>query len=254
VEVAQIAYDRAVQLLKSKAGSQRTVDETQANLRLAEESLTTAETRYKFLAGIVLDEQAGELASRNIESPVGGVLQRLDAAAGETVAAGEALFSVITTKRVWIRVPIYVGQWREIDTSQAARIAEFGQPPGAAAREAMYVSAPPSANPTATTVDIHYELDNQDGSLYPGQKLAVTIPLKSRTHSLVVPFRSVLYDIHGGAWVYVQMDPHVFARQRISVEYVDGDQAVLESGPEPGSKVVADGAAELFGTEFGVGH
>ena len=254
VEAAQIVYDRAVQLLENKAGSKRSVDEASANLQLAKEALKTAETRHKFLSGVELDEQAGELGSRTIESPVAGVLQTLDTATGETVTAGKVLFSVITTNRVWIRVPIYVGEWRNIDTSQVAKVSEFGQAASVSPRNASYVSAPPSANPTATTVDVYYELSNEDGMLYPGQKLAVTVPLTSRAKSLVVPFTAILYDIHGGAWVYQQVDKHVFARQRVAVEYVDGDNAVLTSGPEPGSKVVTDGAAELFGTEFGVGH
>ncbi|MDA1048921.1 MAG: efflux RND transporter periplasmic adaptor subunit [Planctomycetota bacterium] len=254
VDAAQIAYDRTVELLKNKAGSQRNVDEASAILKLSQEALTTAKTRYTFLSGIKLDEQAGELASREIESPVAGVLQSLGAAAGETVVGGKALFSVITTNRVWIRVPVYVGQWREIDTTRVATIAEFGQPSNTTSQEARYVSAPPSANPIATTVDVYYELDNEDGKLYPGQRLAVTVPLHSRAKSLVVPFRAVLYDIHGGEWVYEQIAEHVYARRRVSVEYVDGDNAILVSGPEPGSKVVTDGAVELFGTEFGVGH
>ncbi|MCA9124115.1 MAG: efflux RND transporter periplasmic adaptor subunit [Planctomycetaceae bacterium] len=254
VEAAQIAYDRAVQLLKNKAGSQRNVDEASAVLRLAQEALTTAETRHAFLSGITLDEQAGELVSREIVSPVTGVLQSLEAAAGETVVSGKLLFSVITTNRVWIRVPVYVGQWRGIDTAEAATIAEFGQPLTANPRTATYVSAPPSANPLATSVDVFYQLDNTDGDLYPGQRLAVTLPLHNRTQSLVVPFRAVLYDIHGGAWVYEQIDEHVYARRRVSVDYVDGEEAILETGPDPGTKVVTDGAVELFGTEFEVGH
>ncbi len=206
VEVAQIAYARAVQLLRNKAGSQRGVDEARANLKLAQEAMTTAEMRHKFLAAIKLDEKAGQLASRNIESPVAGVLQGLEAAVGETVAAGQVLFSVITTRRVWIRVPIYVGQWRRIDTAQPAKIAEFGQPPKTTLRDAKYVSAPPSANPQATTVDVYYELANDDSRLYPGQKLAVTVPMRGSMKSLVVPFKAILYDIHGGAWVYEQID------------------------------------------------
>ncbi|MBC8352300.1 MAG: efflux RND transporter periplasmic adaptor subunit [Planctomycetes bacterium] len=254
VQAAKIAYDRAAQLLNNKAGSQRNVDEASANLELAREALITAETRHKFLSAIRLDEQAGELASREIESPVAGVLQTLDAAVGETVVGGEPLFSVITTSRVWIRVPIYAGQWREIDTTQPATIAEFGQASIAKLRQANYVLAPPSANPTAATIDVYYEVENEDELLHPGQRLAVTVPLHIRAESLVVPFKSILYDIHGNTWVYEETDAHVYARQRVSVDYVDGDSAVLASGPEPGSKIVTDGAVELFGTEFGVGH
>ena len=194
------------------------------------------------------------MASYDIESPVAGLLQDLGSAVGETVAAGELLFSVITTQRMWVRVPIYVGQRRDIDTSQPAMITEFGQRPGELRWEGQYVSAPPSANPLASTVDVYYELGNEDADLRPGQVLNVTLPLKSRATSLVIPFNAVLYDIHGGTWVYQLVAEHVYARIRVSVEYVDDGMAVLVNGPEPDSQVVTDGAAELFGTEFGVGH
>jgi RND family efflux transporter MFP subunit len=253
VEAAQIAYDRALQLLKNKAGSQRSVDEAQAQWKLAREALETAQTRHRFLSGIRLDEEAGQLASRTIPSPVAGMLQSVDVAAGETVAAGQALFRVVTLDRVWIRVPVYVGHWRQIDTTQDAAIAEYGQRSDAPPRTAQYVSAPPSADPTATTVDLFYELANEDGRLYPGQRLAVTLSLRSRRQSLVVPWSAILHDAHGGTWVYEQLAPRTYARRRVEVLYVDLPSAVLERGPEPGAKVVTDGAVELFGTEFGVG-
>jgi multidrug efflux pump subunit AcrA (membrane-fusion protein) len=147
VEAAQIALDRASQLLRAKAGSKRAVDEAEIQLKLAKETKQTADQRFKFLSGIELDEAAGQLESRTIQSPVDGVLQGLEAAPGETVAAGDVLFRVIKIDRVWVRVPVYVGQWREIDTSQPAMIAEFGQVGTVDSRPAQYVSAPPSADP-----------------------------------------------------------------------------------------------------------
>jgi len=39
----------------------------------------------------------------------------------------------------------------------------------------------------------------------------------------------------------------------ISVEFIDGDRAVLSEGPPAGTEVVTDGAAELFGAELGIG-
>jgi RND family efflux transporter MFP subunit len=254
VDAAQIAFERAVQLLENKAGSQRSVDESQAALKLAQENLATAEARYEFLAEVKLDEEAGDVASQTIESPVAGVLQSIDAAPTETVAAGEPLFSVVQTDRIWIRVPVYVGEWRNVEMGQPAKISEYGEPKDATPRTAKYISAPPAANPMATSVDLYYELSNDDGRLYPGQKLSVTLPMQGRTQNLVIPFNAVLYDIHGGAWVYEEIEPHLYARQRVAVEYVDGENAILATGPPVGARVVTDGAAELFGTEFGVGH
>ncbi len=68
-----------------------------------------------------------------------------------------------------------------------------------------------------------------------------------------MPWAAVLHDIHGGQWVYEQIAPQTFVRRRIAVDRVAGTAAVLSRGPKPGSQIVTDGAAELFGTEFGVG-
>ena len=254
VEAAQLAYNRAAHLLEIKAGSQRSVEEAENRLKIAEESLQTAQLRHEFLRDVELDEESGELAVSTIASPVAGVLQDIQAAIGETVATGDPLFTVIQVDPVWIRVPVYVGHLREIDTAQSATIAEYGRSSAVAPRQGKYVAAPPSANAAATTVHLFYELSNADGVLHPGQRLEATIPLDCREKSLVVPFSAILHDIQGGTWVYERVEEHVYARRRVELKYVEGGNAVLSRGPEPGAQIVTDGTVELFGTEFGVGH
>ena len=75
----------------------------------------------------------------------------------------------------------------------------------------------------------------------------------SKVESLVVPFNAVLHDIHGGQWVYEAIAPHTYTRRRVQVTRLVGDVAALASGPAVGAKIVTDGAAELFGTEFMTG-
>jgi RND family efflux transporter MFP subunit len=254
IDAAQLAYDRAAKLLEAKAGSQRTADEASAKLKLAQESLKTAEARSDFLATIVLDEEAGQLSARTIAAPAAGVLQSLNAAAGQTVSAGDPLFSLVNLDRVWVRVPVYAGAVRQIDKASAALIAEFAADKAAPPRAAAYVAAPPSASAVATTVDLYYELENKDHVLLPGQKLAVTLPMEKAQRRLVIPAAAVVFDIHGGTWVYEEQAPLTYARKRVALRYVAGETAVLAAGLEPGKQVVTDGAAELFGTEFGAGH
>jgi hypothetical protein len=62
-----------------------------------------------------------------------------------------------------------------------------------------------------------------------------------------------LYDIHGGTWVYEQTAPQTFVRRRVEVQFIDQERAILAQGPSAGAKIVTQGAAELFGTEFGIG-
>jgi hypothetical protein len=70
----------------------------------------------------------------------------------------------------------------------------------------------------------------------------------------VVPYGAVLYDATGATWVYVTREPLSYLRERITVDDIEGDLAVLTDGPAVGTAVVSVGAAELYGTEFGVGH
>jgi hypothetical protein len=68
----------------------------------------------------------------------------------------------------------------------------------------------------------------------------------------VMSYAAILYDASGDTWVYVSREPLVFVRERITVESIEGDRAILSSGPAAGTSVVTVGATELYGTEFGV--
>jgi hypothetical protein len=70
---------------------------------------------------------------------------------------------------------------------------------------------------------------------------------------LQVPFDAVIYQPDGTTWVYANPEALVFKREPIDVDRIDGDVALVRSGPVAGTPVVTVGAAELWGFEFGVG-
>jgi hypothetical protein len=70
----------------------------------------------------------------------------------------------------------------------------------------------------------------------------------------VVPYGAVLYDAEGETSVYVSPAPNTYVRQPITVDFIQGDRAVLVAGPAAGTAIVTVGAAELYGAETGVGH
>lgn len=169
--------------------------------------------------------------------------------AGETRREMLRAATVNVPKSLWVRVPVYVGELEDIATEQQARIHTLGDEstPGSPARP---IAGPPSANADAATVDLFYELSDGRG-LRPAEKVAVAIERRSEEETLVVPWSAIVHDIHGGEWLYERTAPHSFARRRVQVAGVNDDEALLASGPRPGAEIVADGAAELFGVEFG---
>jgi hypothetical protein len=71
---------------------------------------------------------------------------------------------------------------------------------------------------------------------------------------LIVPYASVLYDLTGKTWVYISADPLTFARGAVVIDTIKGDNVYLTEGPPAGTKVLAAGVPQVFGTEVKVGH
>ena len=71
---------------------------------------------------------------------------------------------------------------------------------------------------------------------------------------LIVPYASVLYDLTGKTWVYIATEPLSFVRGPVEIETIKGENVYLRDGPTVGTKVLASGVPQVFGTEVGVGH
>jgi len=84
------------------------------------------------------------------------------------------------------------------------------------------------------------------------RELSSTPPKVGGVPLTTVNFAAVLYDKNGATWVYAETAKLIFQRKPVTVVRVDGDRAVLSSGPTVGSAVATVGAAELRGSEDGV--
>jgi RND family efflux transporter MFP subunit len=248
VDAATKKAVRAEQLLKDGAGSRRAFEEAQTELEVARAALKAAESRSALV-------RRGPIASggMDISSPLTGTLLSVAASPGQTVAASAPLFEVARVDPVWIRVPLYAGDVTIVDPRQPAVISGLGDEAQGTPRTGRRTAAPPSANPDAASVDIFYEVPNADGALKPGQRVTVRLPLQGSTSALALPKAALLHDASGGTWVYEVRGNHAYARRRVDVADIVGDLAVIARGPAAGTRIVTAGAAELFGTEFGIG-
>ncbi len=251
VEGTRIAWQRAKKLLKDEVGSQRNVDETEAQHEFALKTLEAAEARFELLVKALGEFERGTGAPLSIEAPTDGMLRTLTAQPGQVVPTGAALFEIVDLSRVWVRVPVYVGDQADLAPNEEADIVPLTSRTGAKSHRARPVEAPPSANAQAGTIDRYYELSNADEALAPGQRVGVSVPLKGDAESLTLPWSAVIHDIHGGTWVYEKTADHTFARRRVVIRFAREDVAVLASGPAAGTNIVSAGASELFGNEIG---
>ena len=262
---SKITLDRAKKLLSDRAGSQRAVDDAQALVNVASTVFAAAEERFKELTKLIASLESSSAKEKavqiNLRAPVDGVVRTLNISEGQQVVGGASLFEVLDTNTVWVRVPIFVDLLSSILQGTHGRVVSLD---GKMATRTMQsvnleqdnanpVDAPPTADAASSSADLYFEIANSRNTYRPGQRIGIELPLNSEVEAIVVPASSVLYDIHGGTWVYTQKEPQRFVRQRVTVMWFDGSQAILDKGPRAGTMVVADGAAELFGTEFGPG-
>lgn len=244
----RLRVQRLEQLLKDGAASARSVEEARAQLQISEAALNAARERVAANRQGPVGPQ-GEVA---ITAPLDGIIQKISAAPGQTVAPSAPLLEIAQVSTLWVRVAVFAGDLTRIDATQPVAVTRLGG--GGAPVVARRVTAPLKADASAASVDVYYELSGGNMALRPGERVMVEVPLEGTERGLVVPAAAVLYDIHGDAWVYEDLGGNAYARRRVEIARHAGDRAVVARGITEGAKVVTAGAAELFGTEFGAGH
>jgi len=251
LEAAQIALTRAKKLFADKVGSQRDVDDAIARFDLAQKTLDAAKQRKNQLDKLTLEADSVAAEDVSVFAPRDGILRNVTSSVDQVVSIGAPLFEVVELKTMWVRAPVYPGLTVELDHQREAKVQKLGQE--SSAISVKPIAAPPSGDFLASSVDLFYELRNDEGSFAPNEPIQIVLPLKGEAESLVVPRAAILRDIHGIAWVYIRSGENEFRRHRAEVDFTTDELAILSTGPEVGTPVVVDGAAELFGTEFGAG-
>ncbi|MET0539477.1 MAG: efflux RND transporter periplasmic adaptor subunit [Xanthobacteraceae bacterium] len=115
VKNAQLAYDRAVQLLKTSAGTQKTLEDAEAALRTAQARLNSAQTR---------------LARRKLYSPVTGSVQQLYFRVGELVMAGKPIISLLPPMNLKVRFFVNEAMLPKLKLGETVAISCDGCEPG----------------------------------------------------------------------------------------------------------------------------
>jgi hypothetical protein len=153
---------------------------------------------------------------------------------------------------VWVLVALSQAEWDRLAKNKTARILPLAtrEKPGKEV-VARPSGIPPLEDMKRSMLSLYYVVPGKDHGLTVNDRTRVELQLSgSNVKKKVVPYSSVYYDAKGDAWIYVNTKPLVFERQRVGVERVAGELAVLSDGPPVGTPVVTVGAALLYGTEI----
>lgn len=87
-----------------------------------------------------------------------------------------------------------------------------------------------------------------------GVQTTAVIELNESPSKKVIPYSALLYGPEGQTWVYISPQSRVFIRYVVDVDHIEGDEVFLNDGPPVGTLVVTVGVAEIYGTDFEIGH
>jgi membrane fusion protein, multidrug efflux system len=101
---------------------------------------------------------------------------------------------------------------------------------------------------TTGTAKLKAVFENRDSELFPNQFVNIHLVLENRLKALVIPSASIQSGVQGNfVWV-VNKDASgktTAGMQPVKVDLAEGEDMILDSGPEPGASVVVDGAERL---------
>lgn len=153
----------------------------------------------------------------------------------------------------WLQVSLTAGEWERIARDKPVRLlplATRGQN-GVPAVLATPSGLQPVEDMKRSMLTVFYVLPAGENGEVMNKRMRVELPLTGAEGTRkLVPYSALYYDARGNAWVYVTPRPLAFQRQRVVVEQVAGDFAVLSEGPAAGTEVVSTGASLLYGTEI----
>jgi HlyD family secretion protein len=138
VKNAQQAYDRAMALAKTQAGTQKTLDDAEAALRTSQARLNSAQTR---------------LARRKVFSPVAGPVQQIYYRAGELVPAGKPIVSILPPGNLKVRFFVNEATLPKLKIGDPVGISCDGCKPGITAKITFMARTSEFTPPVIYSVD-----------------------------------------------------------------------------------------------------
>ena len=155
-------------------------------------------------------------------------------------------------KALALRIGLSPAESARLDRTKPARILALATRP-ALAREviALPMQQPVAEATKSGMVALYYSIPADVAGVTLGSRVRAELQLEGSGEARkTVPNSAIYYDANGDAWVYVVATPLAYVRERVDVERVAGNLAVLAKGPVAGTAVVTVGVSLLHGVEI----
>lgn len=235
-QLAQITYDRDVQLFKARAISQAVVDNDEANLRNAKAQVA---------------QQKAIVDKKTLRAPFAGKLGLRQVDLGQFLSAGTVIATLQSVDPIFVDflLPQQAVAQLSVGAKVEAKVDAFP--------DRLFTGKITAINPKIETasrnVQVRATLPNADQKLLPGMFASVQLETGAAERLVTLPQTAVSYNPYGSL-VYLVDDkgtgpdgkPHLTARQVfVTTGATRGDQVAILKGVAEGDMVVTSGQMKL---------
>ncbi|MBZ0238037.1 MAG: efflux RND transporter periplasmic adaptor subunit, partial [Deltaproteobacteria bacterium] len=181
-----------------------------------------------------------------LRSPLAGTLVEIHPASGQSVEAGEALFTVVDLSRVWVHAHVFEPDIARVAGATRAtfKVDGHAQPFEIAPPDGAVVTVGNMVDEKTRTVPMIFEVGNADGKLRIGSFASVFIATGAPRAALAVPDGAIVDDA-GREVIYVQVGGESFERRVVGTGIHSGGWTEITSGLAAGERVVTRGAYSI---------
>ena len=181
-----------------------------------------------------------------VRAPIGGLAGSLQIREGNLVRGpGNTLVTINQIRPILVRFTVPATQLPVIRSRPVKDVVILAQPAGGTtSARGQLVFIDNAVDSTTGTILLKGSFENSDGALWPGQFVSVSAQLYVEQDALAVPGVAVLTGQQGSS-VFVIDSAQTAQPRSVKVARVAGDLAVIESGLQPGDRVVTDGQLRL---------
>ncbi|MEW6714897.1 MAG: efflux RND transporter periplasmic adaptor subunit [Nitrospirota bacterium] len=259
VAIAETSLKREETLYKKKISpeldyldAKKAFDETQIELKSAEQKLNAIGFSDKYLAA--LPSQSGMTYTRyEMRAPFNGTVIEKNVALGAVLKDDAVAFVIADMSSVWVNISVYQKDMTTLRKGQSVVISAGNDVPDAKGT-ISYIS-PVTGQETRTAI-ARVVLPNPKGILRPGLFVTAKLAVDEVSVPVLIP-KTALASEGGKAEVFIQTDEG-FKPQAVTLGRSSDTHVEVVSGLQQGQKYVAKGGftleAQMSKGAFGDGH
>jgi len=240
---AQIDLERYRTLLKQDSIAKQQLDTQEALVRQSEATVRIDQA--------AIDSARLQLTYCRITAPVAGRIGLRQVDLGNIVHAGDANGLVVITKLQPITVVFSIPEdslppvMKKLKAGEKLAVSAYDRAGKTQLAAGTLLTADNQIDPATGTVKLKAQFANDDQSLFPSQFVNVKLMVDVKRGATVVPGAAVQRGTPG-TFVYA-VDPaaKTVSVRRVQLGPAQGESVAVESGVEPGTLVVVDGADKL---------